>query len=116
MNGFPTELIYGLVFAAIVLFPYLLKRFAQPQQQDSAQQERLAQIPEEVKETPAASSLSSVAVSQFGRAEAPKDFSVLPGRRFAKESLMGTRREVQNAIVIATIVGPCRAFEPHHVR
>lgn len=116
MNGFPTELIYGLVFAAIVLFPYLLKRFAQPQRQDSAQQERLAQIPEEVKETPAASSVSSVAVGQFGRAEAPRASSVLPGRRFAKESLMGTRREVQNAIVIAAIVGPCRAFEPHHVR
>ena len=114
MNGFPTELIYGLIFAAIVLFPYLLKRFARPQQ--LAQQERLAQIPEEVKETPAASSVSSVAVGQFARAEAPRASSVLPGRRFAKESLMGTRREVQDAIVIATIVGPCRAFEPHHVR
>ena len=110
MNGFPTELIYGLVFAAVLLLQYLLKRFAQPQQQ-----ERLAQIPEEMNETPAASSVSPIAVGHFGRDEAPSASSVLPGRRFAKQSLMGTRREVQNAIVIATIMGPCRAFEPHHV-
>jgi hypothetical protein len=36
-------------------------------------------------------------------------------QRFSRQSLMGTRRDVQNAIVIATIVGPCRAFEPHDV-
>ncbi len=39
-----------------------------------------------------------------------------PERRYSRRSLMGTRRDVQNAIVIATIVGPCRAFEPHDVR
>lgn len=122
MNSFPTELIYVLVVAAIVLFQYMMKRFGQQQQQqqqeqqDSAQDERLAQIPEEVMETPAASPVSSVAVGHFGRAEAPGASSALPGRRFARRSLMGTRREVQNAIVIATILGPCRAFEPHDVR
>jgi hypothetical protein len=26
---------------------------------------------------------------------------------------MGTRRDVQNAVVVAAILGPCRAFEPH---
>ena len=115
MNGLPTELIYGLVFAAVLLLQYLLKRFGQPLQQDSAQQEHLAQIPEEVTEAPVAFPVPSVAVGHFGRDEAPSASSVLPGRRFAKQSLMGTRREVQNAIVIATIMGPCRAFEPHHV-
>jgi hypothetical protein len=29
---------------------------------------------------------------------------------------MGTKREVQNAIVIATVLGPCRAFEPHDIQ
>ncbi len=114
MKGLPAELIYVLVAGAVMLFPYLLKRFG-PQEQDAAQPERLARISEEVKEAPAASSVSTVAGGQFGRAEAPSASSLLPGRRFAKESLMGTRREVQNAIVIAAIVGPCRAFEPHHV-
>jgi hypothetical protein len=29
---------------------------------------------------------------------------------------MGNRRDMQNAIVIAAIVGPCRALEPHDIR
>ncbi len=116
MKSFPPELIYVLIFAAIVLFQYLMKRFGQQQQPQFPQDERLAQIPEEVKEPPAASSVSSVAVGHFNRAEAASASFALPRRRFARRSLMGTRREVQNAIVIATILGPCRAFEPHDVR
>jgi hypothetical protein len=29
---------------------------------------------------------------------------------------MGNRRELQNAIVIAAIVGPCRALDPYDFR
>jgi len=116
MDRFPTELIYGLIFAAILLFQYLLKRFGPQEQQESAQDERLAQIPEEVKETPAAFPVSGVAAGHFGRTGAPGASSAVPRRRFSRRSLMGTRREVQNAIVIATILGPCRAYEPHDIR
>jgi hypothetical protein len=53
---------------------------------------------------------------QFGRNDAPLT-SLLPRqRRFSKGALMGSRREVQNAVVIATMLGPCRAFEPHDIR
>lgn len=113
MKDFPTELIYGLVFGAILLFQYVMKRFGQ---RDSEQHEGLAQTPEEVKETPATSPVSSVSVGQFGRGEVPIASSPLAIRRFARTSLLGTKQEVQNAIVIATILGPCRAFEPHAVR
>jgi len=116
MKNIPVELIYVLVFGAIVLFQYMMKRLGQQEQQDSAQHEDLPQIPEEVTETPAAFSVSSVGVSDFGRTEAPSASAPLPGRRFARRSLMGTKREVQKAIVLATILGPCRAFEPHDVR
>ena len=115
MNGFPAELIYILVFAAIVLFQYMMKRLGQQGQQESAQDERLPQIPEEMKETPAASSVFR-ASHQLGGPEAQGAFSRLTRRRYSRRLLMGTRREVQNAIVIATIVGPCRAFEPYDVR
>ena len=112
----PDQLIYVLVFAAIVLLQYLMKRFGPQQQPQSSKADPPAQIPETVKETPSACAESSMAVGYFGRAEAPGAFSALPGRRFARTSLLGTKREVQNAIVVATILGPCRAFEPHDVR
>jgi len=119
MKGLPEELIYGLVFAAILLFQYLMKRFGPQEQQDPAQHEPLPQIPEEVAKTPALSSVSSVAFGHFGRAEAPGATAsppTPPRRRFARRSLMGNRRDMQNAIVIATILGPCRAYEPHDIR
>ena len=116
MNGLPAELIYVLVFAAFVLLQYLMKRFGPQQQQDPAQIEGLPQIPEEVMETPGECPVSSVDVGHFGRTEAPSASPPLPGRRFSRKTLMGTRREMQNAIVIATILGPCRAYEPHDIR
>ena len=112
----PDQLIYILVFAAIVLLQYLMKRFGPQQQPQSSQDEPPAQIPEAAEETAVASSVSGVATGHFGRTEPPSDSSAPPRRRFARRSLLGTRREVQNAIVIATILGPCRAFEPHAVR
>ena len=115
MHGFPTELIYVLIFAAILLLQYVMKRLGQQEPQESAQDERLPQIPEEVKETPAAS-VSRASVDPLGRPEAQGVSPRLTRRRYSRRLLMGTRREVQNAIVIATIVGPCRAFEPHDVR
>ncbi len=116
MNGLPTELIYILIFAAVLLFQYAMKRFGPQEQRESAQDERLPKIPEAVEEAPAASSVSRVAVGHFGGAEAPMASSALPRRRFAMRLLMGTKQDVQNAIVIATILGPCRAYEPHDVR
>ncbi len=114
MKNIPAELLYVLMFAAIVLFQYLMKRFGPQEQQDPVAQEDFPQLFEEVKETQATSSVSSVAVGYFG--QAPDASLALSRRRFSRASLMGTRHEVQNSIAIATILGPCRAFEPHEVR
>jgi hypothetical protein len=121
MDRFPTELIYVLIFAAIVLFQYLVKRFApqeheQEQQQESAQDEQAAQYEEEARPVQMPFPVVDVATSHFGRSAAPVVSPAPSRRRFSRSSLMGTRRKVQDAIVIATILGPCRAFEPHDSR
>jgi hypothetical protein len=36
-------------------------------------------------------------------------------RRFSRRSLMGSRCAVQDAIVVAAILGPCRAYRPHDI-
>ena len=38
------------------------------------------------------------------------------GRRFARRSLFANRRKVQDAFVVAAILGRCRADEPHDIR
>ncbi|MBI1990100.1 MAG: hypothetical protein HYS65_10285 [Betaproteobacteria bacterium] len=132
MKNIPEELIYVLIFGAILLFQYLMKRFGPQQQPDEAPQE--APLPQEkpaaqedslpdiwgrAPAVPAILPLAAASDIRFGRAGAPGATVTLPGRRsrrFSRSALMGNRREVQNAIVIATILGPCRAYEPHDNR
>ena len=117
MKNLPEELIYILVFAAIVLLQYLVKRFGpqeeeqQPPPMEAADPElpalELEQVSTQVFRAAAAADL------RFSRSGAPGASPELAERRFSRSSLMGNRRGVQNAIVIAAILGPCRAFEPH---
>lgn len=116
MQSLPEGLIYALIFGVVLLLQYLMKRFG-PQPQPQAPQvdpdpQTLAQEQAWL-EVPAVSTASD---TRFERAEAPRDFPALAvrrTRRFSRNALMGTRRDVQNAVVIATVLGPCRAFEPH---
>ena len=116
MDRFPTELIYVLMFAAIVLFQHLMKRFAP--QQETVQDEQAAQYEEEDEAQPVQMpfALADAAAGHFGRSAAPAASPAVARRRFSRNSLMGTRGKVQDAIVIATILGPCRADEPHDIR
>ena len=117
MNNFPTELIYVLVLAAFALVQYLLKRFGRPEQHDDTSPNDALDRPyDKVEEPPVASALQSISVDHFGRGQASSALSAPVRSRFSRLLLMGTRRDVQNAIVIATIVGRCRAYEPHDVR
>ena len=117
MNNFPTELIYVLVFAALALVQYLLKRFGGQEQHDDTPPNDALETPDDrIEEPPVAPALPSVSVDHFGRGEASSTVSGQVRSRFARLSLMGTTRDVQNAIVIATIVGRCRAYEPHDAR
>lgn len=116
MKDVPAELLYVLMFLAIVLFQYLMKRFGPQAPQEPAWDERLEQISEAPEDVPPAPAVFAVASGHFDRSAAPETSLALARRRFSRASLMGTRRQVQNAVVIATILGPCRAFEPHDVR
>lgn len=120
MKNLPGELIYILVFAAIVLFQYLVSRFGpqkeeqQPPPLEAADPElpalELEQVSTQVFRAAAAADV------RFSRSGAPGVSSGLAERRFSRSSLMGNRRGMQNAIVIAAVLGPCRAFEPYGPR
>lgn len=114
MKSVPAELLYVLMFVAIVLFQFLMKRFGPQEPQEPAWEERPAQDPEELEDARPASAVSGMAGGHAVPVAAPGVASAR--RRYSRSSLMGTRREVQNAVVIATILGPCRAFEAHDVR
>ena len=123
MPSITEGLTYVLLFGALLLIQYLIKRFgpqqSQPQPQDDPDREIPAQEQvslEATQEVPAVSTASDI---RFGQSAAPGTAATLRVRRlrpFGRSALMGTRRDVRNAVVIATILGPCRAFEPHDSR
>ena len=112
----PEELIYVLIFGAVLLVQFLMKRFV-PQPQPSAPKDELAsEIAAHMQAALEDSSGSAASETGFGRSPQRGTAPASVRHRFSRESLLANRRDVQNAIVIATIIGPCRAFEPHEVR
>ena len=112
----PEELIYGLIFGAVLLVQYLMKRFV-PQPQPSSPQDELVADTAEQMQAALDDSPGSVAFETgFGRSPPRGTVPASARHRFSRKALLANRRDVQNAIVIATIIGPCRAFEPHEVR
>ena len=119
MKGFPFELILVLLFGAAMLFNALMQKAAKRQQAEAAQDEpEPEEIPEEVWRAQSAAVLppSVSAVMPQRRAEAPPVSTARPRRRFARQTLLGSRRKVQDAFVLAAILGPCRGDEPHEIR
>lgn len=115
MRDLPPELLYVVMILAILGFQYLIKRFGPKAPQETASDEQGSQVPDELADdAPVVSAASRVADGIFGQSAV---HVVVPERqRFSRSALLGSRRAVQNGVVVATILGPCRAFEPHDVR
>ena len=123
MREFPPELIYFLIFIALFLFQHLRKWLTR-QVEKGAPAEAAPPEPEAypasfdlpIEQTaPAAWSASPISANDFGRrppAPAPAPVPPRRPRRFSRQSLFGTPQDVRKGVVIATILGPCRALEP----
>lgn len=126
MDRFPQELIFALIFGAIMLVQFLFERLRKrgPLAETETETENESEI--EVESEPGTGALGPMV------AEVPQPVQALPiwsapvpraapapavraARRFSRRSLMGNRRAVQDAMVIAAILGPCRAYQPHDI-
>lgn len=132
MKGFPPELIYILIFGAVLLFNFLMQKAARRQQEEAAKNAPPdEEIPEE--EWNAAQVAATAMAMPTPRPEPEEVLAhrrrvaaqvpVPPpmtrdGRRLrvARQALFGARWDIQEAVVVATILGRCRADEPHEVR
>lgn len=119
MKGFPAELIYVLVFIGIFLLQYLMKRRGSRAPAEPAPD---ASVPSTIYETREDLVTLGPPTRQWpllpesdeptSRTENSASGRVRPRGRFALRTLMGTQRDVQNAVVVAVILGPPRAFDP----
>jgi len=121
MRDLPPELIYFLIFIALFLFQHL-KKWLTRQAEKGAPAEAPPPEPESYpasfessleQKALAAWSASPISAVDFGRRPpAPAPAHPRRPRRFSRQSLFGTPQDVRKGVVIATILGPCRALEP----
>lgn len=127
MDRFPQELVFVLVFGAIMLVQFLLKHLRQRGPLTEAEVEAQAEAeaaeapePDTVLRRPRVAEVPPPALALPTRpVPAPPRAGPARGRhdprRFSRRSLLGSRRAVQDAVVIAAILGPCRAYQPHDI-
>jgi hypothetical protein len=123
MDRFPEELLYILIFAALLLVQYIAQLFRKHSQGEEGRQEAPAPqekpaapeepLPDIWGRAPAPVPAASAAPPKRpARPEAPAGAALAPpGRRAAAMPLPG-RQELRRAIVMMTILGRCRAQEP----
>ena len=120
MERFPPELLYVLIFLGIILFNLIqgLRRRQQQAQAEAEAPEPAAQEDEPPLEDiwgrspaplpQARSAPPAPASAEPARPAAPR----APRRRHPLQTLLKDRRNLHHAIVLMTVLGPCRAQEP----
>ena len=117
MQGVPSELLYVLLFGAFLLFNFVMQKAARRRQAEVAQnQPEPEEIPEEEWRGSAADLQPPATAVAAQRRGAPSAAAPMQARRrFSRHALLGTRRQVQDAYVVATILGPCRGDQPDQI-
>ncbi len=124
-TGLTEFLLYGLLFAAILLFNFVIQRLGR-----QARKRRLEE--EALKESTAAASAKRPLDVAWGRAPrtearppaAPAVTAAAPPpartaqaapRRARYRQLFASRQDIRQAVVGMTVLGPCRALEPYRL-
>jgi hypothetical protein len=119
MGPIPEDLIVFLLFGLFVLIQIVRAR----QRKKARRAEPVVAAPAEADEEPAAAVPAppmpwTPTLIEGPRATPPRVMRASPAptlhdtTRFSRRRLMGDRRSLQDAIVIATILGPCLAQRP----
>lgn len=117
-RGLPVELLYVLGFVALVLFNIMAQRAARRRQAEEAQAQAEAApapSPDEplediwgrapVAQPAAAPLIASRPAPALLHAEAPR-------RAHPVRALLKDKRDLRRAVILAMVLGPCRAQEP----
>jgi len=122
MGPIPEDLIVFLLFGAFVLVQIVrnwrrskarrakVEPIATPAADPVTQAETQVESPDQLPWTPTL--VEGPRPKPAARASYGPDPARPQTRRFSRQALMGDRRSLQEAIVVATILGPCRAQRP----
>ncbi|WP_146161669.1 hypothetical protein [Pseudothauera lacus] len=116
MDGLQAGVGLVLVLAVVVLFRHAIEWIGRRVQQEGAtgmEEQRPKGTAQGAKIDRAESVRACADTAHSIRTEVPRAVPVNQKRRFARQALLTNRHVTQNAFVTATILGPCRARQPH---
>ena len=134
MRGVPEELVFLLIFGFVWLVQFLRRQRRRPAP-PAADAERKAEAEADARAEAAAAAWAEAQTGPAPRAPAftpnlaegprrapvrrdrpaptPASSERQTARRYSRSALMGDRRAVQDAVVVAAILQPCRARRPY---
>jgi len=105
------QILLLLFFIVLPLVNFLLQRVRKRREHRSPQEKPVEPIATQLQ-----TSRSPRLARRADRGQAPtspaRPVAPLAHNRFTKRSLLGSPRDVRRGIVIMTLLGPCRAFDP----
>jgi hypothetical protein len=106
-----------LLLLAFILVPplirFIMRLVRRPVESETPADEPVLDTPSRVQATPTSPLLTPRASrSEVHASQAPVVVTPLSRGRFSERLLLGNTRDVRRGIILMTILGPCRAFDP----
>ena len=110
--GFGQIILLMIVFILVPLIKFVMQRVRRRLEDQIPEEESVTQIRWQAQATPAPLPTPRASRNRVRELQAPIVLTLLARSHFTKRSLLGTPRDVRRGIILMTILGPCRAFDP----
>jgi hypothetical protein len=107
------QIILLIIFILAPLIYFVMQRVGRRLENQIPEEESVAQVRQQVQVIQTPPPTPRASRTRVHGLQAPTISAPLSTSRFTKKSLFGTSRDVRRGIIIMTILGPCRAFDPH---
>jgi hypothetical protein len=110
--GFGQIILLMIVFILVLLIKFVMQRVRRRLEDQIPEEESVTQIRWQAQATPAPLPTPRASRNRVRELQAPIVLTPLARSHFTKRSLLGTPHDVRRGIILMTILGPCRAFDP----
>jgi hypothetical protein len=106
------QILLLIVFILVPLINFLLRRARRRLEDRTPQDEAVTQMRRQAQTTPASLPAPRRSRDRLHGSDEPTVAAPLSRQRFSQRSLLENSRDVRRGIIIMTILGPCRTFDP----
>lgn len=106
------QIVLLIAFILLPLLNFVMQRIKRRLKSQAPQEEPVAQIRRPAQATPAPPPTPRASRNRVHESQAPTISTPLSRSHFTKRALLGTSRDVRRGIILMTILGPCRTFDP----